>query len=160
MSDCLFCSIAKDLEPSTCVYEDADCKVFMDIYPVSKGHLLIIPKTHHVTYDELGDSMRDNLSRVTHLMCRTLMASKLAPQGYNIQVNNGTAANQHVPHLHIHVIPRYRGDSLKVMAHFLLQAPGIFIGKRSHQYLSPIAEIIRSAMSGMESQPTLAAEHQ
>ncbi|OZG70512.1 hypothetical protein BTA51_25600 [Hahella sp. CCB-MM4] len=155
MPDCLFCLIAKDHEPSSCVFEDADCKVFLDIYPVSKGHMLIIPKNHYVTYDELSDRLRESLSKVTHLMCKAVMASDLAPLGYNIQVNNGTAANQHVPHLHIHVIPRYRGDVIKVMTHFLLQAPGIFIGKRSHKSLSPVVDIIRSAISDLENQPTI-----
>ncbi|WP_020409626.1 HIT family protein [Hahella ganghwensis] len=154
MSDCLFCAIAADQEPSTCVYEDDDCKVFLDIYPVSRGHMLIIPKAHHVTFDEVSDELRNRLSRVTHLMSRVVMTSELGAQGYNIQVNNGTAANQHVPHLHIHVIPRYKGDVLKVMGHFLLQAPGIFIGKRKHASLTPIADIIKNGVIHAEKTAT------
>ena len=152
MSKCLFCAIGKGTEPSACIYEDDVCKVFLDIFPASKGHLLIIPKEHVVTYDELKGAQREHISRVTQLLSKAAMTSGLNPQGYNIQINNGVAANQHVPHLHIHIIPRYKGDLIKVMAHFLMQAPGIFIGRKKLTDLEKTAEILREALTKVSAQ--------
>ncbi len=152
MPECLFCAIGRDSEPSARVYEDDICKVFLDVYPASKGHLLIIPKQHYVTYDEMEIEVREHISSVTHRLCKAVMLSDLNPHGYNIQVNNGVAANQHVPHLHIHVIPRYRGDMLKVMGHFLIQVPGIFIGRKKLESLQTSAEAIRIGLQRVDMQ--------
>lgn len=81
----------------------------LDAYPVSKGHCLIIPRRHvaswfDATADERNE-MFDLLRQVREYLC-----DAYAPEGYNVGINDGAAAGQTVPHLHLHLIPRYAGD--------------------------------------------------
>lgn len=81
----------------------------MDSYPVSDGHALIIPYRHFSNYFDATDSERIS---IIQLMDQTKRAweERFAPDGYNVGVNVGEAAGQTVPHLHVHLIPRYKGD--------------------------------------------------
>ncbi len=140
---CLFCAIARGEQPSVLVHEDALCRVFMDLYQMSPGHLLIIPRQHVVHFHELPDATASHLARVTRRLSDALMRSELEPAGYNLLNNNGRAANQHVGHLHIHIIPRYRRDSLRFLANILLHLPGAFLFSASRATLQAQADHIR-----------------
>ena len=83
--------------------------VVLDGYPVSRGHTLVIPKRHVGSFFELGGEERDDILSMLD-QARTRLNAEYAPDGYNIGINDGPAAGQTVPHLHIHLIPRYRGD--------------------------------------------------
>lgn len=80
-----------------------------DRYPVSPGHLLIVPYRHVPTYFEATDEERAALLDLVS-RCRSLIEEAYHPDGYNIGINVGAAAGQTVPHLHVHLIPRYVGD--------------------------------------------------
>lgn len=145
MPDCLFCKIVSGQEQAVHLYKDDHCQVFMDLFPLSRGHILIIPTKHCVTWDELTPSVRNHLGKVSQFAAKATMQSSLGASGYNIQINNGKAANQHIPHLHIHVIPRYKGDTFSVIRRLLMQMPGLFIGKASQKQLTETRDIILSS---------------
>lgn len=81
-----------------------------DAYPVSPGHTLIIPKRHIVSFFELNHAEYADLWTILHTVKATLDTSH-QPDAYNIGVNDGPAAGQTVPHLHLHLIPRFEGDT-------------------------------------------------
>jgi histidine triad (HIT) family protein len=91
------------------IYEDDDSLAFMDIGPIIKGHVLVIPKT---CYDSITETPPDVLSKLM-LVCKRIAAAQikgLGADGVNIIQNNGQSAGQVVPHIHFHVIPRFKGD--------------------------------------------------
>jgi len=81
----------------------------MDQYPVNPGHTLLIPKQHIVSFAELSEEEVQDLFRLA-LSVIEWLESQYEPDGFNIGINQGAAAGQTIEHLHIHVIPRYRGD--------------------------------------------------
>jgi histidine triad (HIT) family protein len=106
---CIFCRIVAGDVPSTRVYEDDAVLAFMDIGPVVKGHTLVIPKAHH---DPLTATPDDLLHRLISVVKRVAAAQVegLGADGINVSQANGETAGQIVPHLHFHVIPRFRND--------------------------------------------------
>lgn len=112
-SSCIFCKIANGEIPSETIYEDDYFRAILDLGPASKGHTLILPKEH---YGDICDADTAILSKAFPLAARIGMAAKsaLGATGFNVVQNNGTSAGQTVFHLHIHVIPRYEGDSAMV----------------------------------------------
>lgn len=111
MPACLFCGIAAHRVPSVILYEDADAVVFLDRTPVRPGHALVIPKKHCDCLNDADSDVLASTMRVVQTVGHALMQG-LGAHGYHVQQNNGTAAGQTVPHLHFHVIPRFRGDGL------------------------------------------------
>lgn len=103
--DCPFCSLAG----TPLVYESERVLGFRDRFPVSDGHTLIIPRRHAVTYFDAFEEERAELWQAVEAVKRDL-DRELQPDGYNVGFNAGEAAGQTVMHLHVHVIPRYRGD--------------------------------------------------
>lgn len=81
-----------------------------DAYPVSPGHTLIIPRRHVVSFFDTTEGERQSLLSLLD-RARSALDTELNPAGYNIGINDGPAAGQTVPHLHVHLIPRYRGDT-------------------------------------------------
>ena len=111
--DCIFCKIASGEIPSVKVYEDERVLAFMDINPMNDGHLLIIPKTHAATIDEITEVDFLAVMSATHKLAGAVKKA-LSPDGINLLQLNGKAANQVVPHLHVHIVPRWSGDGLTV----------------------------------------------
>ncbi len=109
MSDCIFCGIVEGSIPSTKVYEDSDVLAFMDIGPIVKGHVLVIPKPHH---ESIADTPADLLAKLIVVVKKTARAQLdgLKAEGVNIHQANGAVAGQVVPHIHFHLIPRYSDD--------------------------------------------------
>ena len=103
---CPFCNPA----PEDIVLENDLCYARYDIHPVSPGHLLVIPFRHVASYFDTTDEERMALARLID-GCREFTDRERHPDGYNIGVNVGEAAGQNVMHVHIHFIPRYRGDA-------------------------------------------------
>ena len=98
--------------PSVKIHEDDLCIVILDIAPVEKGHSLVIAKKPYPTFTECPESTLSHMMEVAKQVDRKLR-SELHCDGTNILINNGKASGQEVPHLHIHVIPRYEGDGQK-----------------------------------------------
>lgn len=113
MSDCLFCKIINGDIPSTKVYEDDYCYAFMDIMPLSKGHTLLIPKTHVADIFEMPEEIAKNLYAAAPKVANAIKAA-FNPEGMNTLNNNGSAAGQTVFHYHLHFIPRYDDEGLKM----------------------------------------------
>jgi diadenosine tetraphosphate (Ap4A) HIT family hydrolase len=105
MDECIFCNIDKE----NILYQDDSWFAVYDNFPVSKGHVLLIPKRHVKTYFELNyielASVGLNINIIKHILDK-----KFKPTGYNIGINCGESAGQTVMHCHIHIIPRYDGD--------------------------------------------------
>ena len=95
--------------PATIVYEDDDTLAFMDIGPIIKGHTLVIPKTCYDPITETPDEVVAKLMIIAKRIAAAQMKT-LGADGVNIMQNNGKAAGQEVPHIHIHVIPRFDDD--------------------------------------------------
>ncbi|MTD31638.1 HIT family protein [Planomicrobium sp. YIM 101495] len=106
MSDCLFCKIIDGDIPSAKIYEDEHVYAFMDIMPVSKGHALIIPKTHREFVYEMTEDEAAKLFAVVPKIANVLK-EKFQPAGMNLLNNNGAKAGQSIGHFHLHFIPRY-----------------------------------------------------
>jgi diadenosine tetraphosphate (Ap4A) HIT family hydrolase len=102
---CPFCSL-----PADRVGQSTELAVAIrDGFPVSPGHMLIIPKRHVASFFEITDAERTDLVSLL-AAARVELDRQFHPAGYNIGINDGAAAGQTVPHLHIHLIPRYSGD--------------------------------------------------
>ena len=106
MSDCLFCKIINGDIPSIKVYEDEHVYAFMDIMPLTKGHTLLIPKTHCQDLFEMSEDVAANLYKAAPKVANAIKAA-FNPVGMNTVNNNGAAAGQTVFHYHLHLIPRY-----------------------------------------------------
>ena len=111
--DCLFCKIINGEIPCTKVYENEKVLSFMDISPMNDGHMLVIPKNHGATIIELSEMDFLEVMSVTKKVAEAVNKA-LNPDGINILQLNGEAANQVVPHLHVHIVPRWDGDGLAI----------------------------------------------
>ena len=111
--NCIFCKIAAGEIPSVTLYEDDDFRVILDIEPASKGHALILPKEHYANLYELDDELAAKAFVLAKMMI-TKLTEILGCDGYNVLQNNGPAAGQTVFHFHMHLIPRYKDDNVKV----------------------------------------------
>ena len=113
MDNCIFCKIANGEIPSATLYEDEDFRVILDLGPASKGHALILPKTHAANIYEISDEMAAKAMVLAKKMS-TKMTDALKCDGFNIVQNNGEPAGQTVFHFHMHLIPRYEGDQVGI----------------------------------------------
>lgn len=102
---CPFCEIDQD----RILYEDELCFTVRDGFPVSNGHTLIITRRHIVSFFDTSPEEKTAILNVVE-SSKTALDREFAPDAYNIGVNDGLASGQTIPHLHIHLIPRYRGD--------------------------------------------------
>ena len=104
-NNCIFCNLPNE----RILYESVHWLVISDGYPVSPGHTLLIPKRHIKDYFDINDSEYAELKTVLNLT-KARLDKEFNPSGYNIGINCGEDAGQTVFHLHIHVIPRFKGD--------------------------------------------------
>ena len=107
---CIFCAIVARESEASVVYEDETVVVFMDLNPVTPGHLLVVPREHAVGLDDLDQATSARVWEVGRDMARALRRSRVRCEGINVLVCDGEAAFQTVFHFHLHVIPRYVGD--------------------------------------------------
>ncbi len=111
--DCIFCKIIKGEIPSSKVYEDESFIAILDISPANKGHTLVIPKEHIETFLDADTDMAAALNRVAHDVAEAVVKTT-GCDGYNLLINNKKSSGQLVPHLHLHIIPRYEDDGIKL----------------------------------------------
>jgi histidine triad (HIT) family protein len=110
MEKCIFCDIITGRSNAEIVYEDKESIAVMDKYPINDGHVLVMPKKHYATIMQMPSAEVGSLYvRVAKLAKAVSMATRAI--GLNIGQNNGEAASQIVPHIHVHVIPRYGDDA-------------------------------------------------
>lgn len=111
--NCIFCKLANGDIPTNSIYEDEDFNVILDASPATKGHALILPKQHYANMFEIDDEI---LAKAAKLAKRVITHEKevLGCDGYNVLQNNGEVAGQTVFHFHMHLIPRYQGDTVGI----------------------------------------------
>jgi len=110
--DCIFCDIIEKKESAEILYENERIISFLDIRPVNYGHTLVIPKTHYENFLSVPQQDLAALIEATQMLSSAIVKS-LAPDGFNIVVNNGIAAGQSIFHFHFHIIPRFQSDDFK-----------------------------------------------
>ncbi len=107
--DCLFCQMARGEQGVVYFAKFKHCYIIKDRFPVSPGHLLIIPYKHTDNWFTAGEEVRSDIMKALYF-AKEQLDSEYNPQGYNMGANCGEVAGQSVMHLHVHLIPRYRGD--------------------------------------------------
>lgn len=106
---CIFCKIIEKSIPSKVLFENDKNLAFLDIFPVSKGHTIVIPKNHYKNLEEIPNNELSELFEIVKKVS-ILIHKKLKVDGYNILQNNFRAAGQVVNHFHVHIIPRSNED--------------------------------------------------
>ncbi|MFW9938885.1 MAG: HIT family protein [Candidatus Thorarchaeota archaeon] len=134
IKDCVFCQIIERQIPSKIFFENDYNLAFLDIYPVSKGHSIVIPKNHYANLEEIPDEELSRLYRDIKKIAR-LIHKKLNLDGYNILQNNFKAAGQVINHFHVHIIPRNEND-----ARFSMKIPR---NQANDKDLDEVLEIIK-----------------
>ncbi|MEZ5335329.1 MAG: HIT family protein [Methanolobus sp.] len=107
--DCLFCKIVAGEIPSHKVYEDESVYAFLDIYPCSEGHVIVLPKKHFDRFNDMDEQSAATLFASVNRIAK-VVEKTLGLEAMNIGINNGEIAGQTVPHVHVHIIPRREGD--------------------------------------------------
>ncbi len=103
---CLFCRIVSGSVPAHLVHEAPGALAFLDVHPAARGHALVVPRVHAETLLDLDDAAVADLFLAVKAVQAKIRAA-LRPLGFNVGWNHGRSAGQHVPHLHVHVLPRY-----------------------------------------------------
>ncbi len=106
---CVFCRIAAGVHPAEIVYQDERVIAFLDINPLNPGHTLVIPKDHVERLSDLPAELTGPLLAAAARVAKAAQEA-LGAAGVNLIVNDGRAAGQAIPHLHLHVVPRFPGD--------------------------------------------------
>jgi histidine triad (HIT) family protein len=110
VAGCVFCSIVAGETPAEIVLDEPELMAFLDARPVFKGHLLLVPREHVVTLPDLPAGLRDGFLEAAQRLTRAVVDG-LGAQGSFVALNN--VVSQSVPHLHLHVVPRTKGDGLR-----------------------------------------------
>lgn len=111
--NCIFCKIVSNEIESVTIYEDEEFKVFLDTFPATKGHVLIIPKEHVTNIFELEEEKAGRLFIIATKLAK-ILKEELDIEGLNLVQNNGEMAGQTVFHFHLHLIPRYKDDKVTI----------------------------------------------
>lgn len=113
MNDCIFCKIIKQELPCFKVYEDELVLAFLNLYPATDGHTLIIPKKH---YKNIFDINNNDLKRIIEVaqIISLKMKKELQVDGVNLFQSNGEIAEQEIMHFHLHLIPRREDDNFRI----------------------------------------------
>jgi len=141
MTDCVFCKIVEGVFDSFKIYEDDLLLSFMDIQPVNKGHILIIPKKHVELAADLDESTAGEMFKLANKINKALRKSGIRTEGINYFLADGEAAGQEVFHTHLHIIPRFKDDGfgLKFPEGYRKILPG-------REELKSLSEQIRTAL--------------
>lgn len=139
--NCVFCKIIKRELPSSIVYQDEVFIAFLDIHPMTEGHVLVIPKEHKERFTQLEDKVAGHMFKVGHKILKGIEKSEIACEGANLFLSDGVVAGQEVMHTHLHIGPRYSGDGQRVG--FLHADPG----QVTKEYLDEIALKISKQIS-------------
>ena len=103
---CIFCDIVSGKREGYFIYEDSEHVAFLDKYPIDNGHSLVVPKKHYEKITDMESSDVGKLfSKIPHIASMILAATKA--DAFSLAQNNGRAAKQIIPHVHVHIIPRY-----------------------------------------------------
>lgn len=108
MKECLFCKVYQS-NKDRIIEDNESCFAIYDTFPVNLGHALIIPKRHFSSWFEADEKEVQDIARLLK-QCKAIIDEAYHPTGYNVGINIGEDAGQTIMHLHVHLIPRYKGD--------------------------------------------------
>lgn len=120
---CIFCRIASRELPASIVYEDDQTMAFLEIQPINPGHVLVVPKNHAASMEELLEEDAAHMMRVGQIMDKALRKSDLRCEGVNMFLADGRAAGQDVDHIHLHVFPRFKDDGFELNIQSAMRKP-------------------------------------
>lgn len=135
VEDCIFCKIVEGEIDSEKIYETENALSFLDVNPRSPGHSLVIPKEHVRVLEELDDEVISEVFTMVKNVEKAIR-SALDPDAFTVGINDGEAAGQEIPHLHVNIMPRFEGDGGRPVHSVVDNPPG--------EDVSDIAEEIRS----------------
>lgn len=135
---CIFCQIVDGEAPARTVYETETVQAFLDVNPLAPGHTLVVPTSHHERIADLPADLATDLFAVVHAVTPAVEAAVDA-DATTIAFNNGRAAGQEVPHVHGHIVPRFRGDGAGPIHRLFGERPEL-----DDDALEDIAEAIRA----------------
>jgi len=138
MAECVFCEILRGESPASFTYQDDSVIAFMDVQPITHGHMLVVPREHAVLMGDLNETAAMRTFRVARKLAEVARHT-LGATGVNLFVADGEVAFQDVPHFHVHVIPRYPKDG------FGLTFPHSYEHPPARAQLDAIAAAIRAA---------------
>ena len=110
--NCIFCRIIQKDIPNAIIYENEKFLAFMDKYPINLGHTLIVPKQHYSNLLDMPTEIVGEMYSLVPTLAKAI-TSVINCDGFNINQNNGKSANQIVPHVHVHIVPRYSAEKIK-----------------------------------------------
>lgn len=139
-SSCVFCRIISGQEDGSLVYKDEHVTCFMDLYPVTEGHMLVVPNEHSPDLATLKESVGGHMFIVGRQLAKAIRRSGVRCEGVNLFLADGKAAGQSVFHTHLHVVPRFIGDG------FGIQLPQEHGRPASRRDLEQSADTIRSVL--------------
>jgi histidine triad (HIT) family protein len=134
--DCVFCKIINGQIPSEKIYEDENFFVILDINPINKGHLLVLPKKHYTDLFDMDDTVLSKILAVIKKLANDLKTG-IKASGINVIQNNGKDAGQIIFHSHFHIIPRFAGDGINI---------GMVHGKYADGELAKYGDMIRAVI--------------
>jgi histidine triad (HIT) family protein len=136
--DCVFCEIVRGESPVSWTYQDDTVVAFMDVQPITHGHMLVVPREHAVLMSDVSEPAAMRTFKVARKLGQVVRRT-LGASGVNLFVADGEIAFQDVPHFHVHVIPRYPKDG------FGLTFPSSYERPPARAQLDAIAAAIRAA---------------
>lgn len=140
MPTCIFCQIIAGESPVSKIYEDDTLLAFMDIQPINKGHVLIIPKQHEELITALDDQTLGRMMVFANKINKAIRQSTIRAEGINLLLADGEAAGQEVFHAHLHIIPRFSKDG------FGFVFPEDYKSRPQREELDKLAEQIQAAL--------------
>ncbi|MFB6979016.1 HIT family protein [Streptomyces scopuliridis] len=141
---CVFCAIVRGQAAASIVFEDEWVIAFMDLQPVTPGHLLVIPKSHAEGLEDLQEDVGMRVWAVAHRLGRALRLSGLRCEGVTLFLADGEAAFQEVFHVHLHVFPRFKGDPFRIEADWRV---------RERRLLDETATAVRRGIAALDVLP-------
>ncbi|MFE6028692.1 HIT family protein [Streptomyces niveus] len=139
---CVFCGIARGHVAASVVHEDDRVVAFMDLSPVTPGHVLVVPKSHAEGLVDLPDDLGVRVWEVGHRVGRALRLSGLRCEGVTLFLADGEAAFQEIFHVHLHVFPRFKGDSFRIDANWRVH---------ERRVLDEAARAVRGGLAALDS---------
>ena len=116
---CIFCDIRDDRIEGLKVSTEFESYILLDKFPVSPGHILIVSNQHGEFLADVSDSVKTKMLNLASRLTDNMKKNNTKILGFNIIINDGKHAGQHIPHLHMHLVPRYKYDRLSLLFRFL-----------------------------------------
>ncbi|WP_127717143.1 HIT family protein [Halobacteriovorax sp. HLS] len=114
MEDCIFCKILKEEAPASFVFRGDRVSAFMDLNPINKGHVLVVPNEHHKRFSSIDNETVGEMFKTAQVILKSIESSRIPCEGANLFVSDGEVAGQEPPHTHLHIAPRFKGDGYRM----------------------------------------------